>query len=76
MERLRTLWTMTRRPNTPTVVAAIFDTPNGHELRIMAADDPDNVLDSLLSETGDAPLEARAAHARRLLEEVGWRVQD
>lgn len=67
---LRTLWAMTREPN-KAITAAIFKTTYGHELRVTYGSD-DNLLDSLLSRTDDAPLEQRAAELRAVLEEKGW----
>jgi hypothetical protein len=34
------------------------------------------VIDSLLSRTGDSPLEVHAGEARGVLEEVGWKVAE
>lgn len=66
----RTLWTMTRHDKT--VTAAIYLTDVGRELRVHYGADVDNLLDSLLSRTGDAPLEVRAADLRSVLTAQGW----
>ena len=70
----RTLWTMTRPPN-KTIMAAIYDVLTGRELRVTYGDET-NPLDTLLSRTGDAPLEARASELREVLESKGWMAQD
>lgn len=68
----RTLWTMTKGA-TKSVMAAIYITDTGRELRVTAGDAA-HLLDSLLSRQGDAPLERRAAELRDLLEIHGWSI--
>lgn len=68
---VRTLWVMTRSPN-KSVTAGIYGHPYGHELRVYYGQDEHNLLDSLLSRTGDAPLEHRAGEIRGVLEQQGW----
>jgi hypothetical protein len=68
---LRTLWVMARPPN-KSVTAGIYETAFGHELRVYYAQQEDNLLDSLLSRTDDAPLEHRAGEIRAVLEQQGW----
>jgi hypothetical protein len=59
MELARTLWTMTRLPNR-SVTATIYETETGRELRVYYGADANNLLDSLLSRSGDDPLELGA----------------
>lgn len=66
----RTLWTMTKAPG-KSVMAAIYITDTGRELRVTTGDDA-HLLDSMLSRTGDGPLEERATELLRLLEVHGW----
>jgi hypothetical protein len=70
LELARTLWTLTRPPN-KTIIAEIFDVETGRERRIRYGDEQ-NLLDSLLSRSGDGPLEERAAELRAVLLEKGW----
>jgi hypothetical protein len=63
---IRTLWVMTR-PTNKSVTAGIYHTRFGHELRVSVGPDQDNVIDSLLSRTDDAPLESRAVELRLVL---------
>jgi len=72
LKLLRTLWTMHRARPQSTVTAAIWQTETGHELRVIYNDDPDNMLDTVLSRTGDAPLEQRATDLRGVLASQGW----
>jgi hypothetical protein len=66
----RTLWTLTKAP-AGSVMAAIYITDTGRELRVTAGDAA-QLLDSLLSRSGDEPLERRAAELRQRLESHGW----
>jgi hypothetical protein len=68
---IRTVWVMTRPPN-KRVTAGIYQTRFGHELRVSVGRDQDNVIDSLLSRTDDAPLESRAVELGLVLEQTGW----
>jgi hypothetical protein len=45
----------------------------GRELRVHYGERVDNLLDSLLSRSGDEPLEFRARELRAVLEGQGWR---
>lgn len=68
---IRTLWVMTRPPNR-SVTAGIYENVYGRELRTYYGQDENNVVDSLLSRTGDAPLEQRAGELRAVLVSQGW----
>lgn len=68
---IRTLWVMTRPPN-KSVTAGIYETLFGSELRVYYGQDENNLLDSLLSRTDDAPLEHRASEIRAVLDSQGW----
>ena len=73
------LWTMRRAREGSqllwpdrTITAAIYHTDAGLELRVVNGDNPNDLYDSLLSRTGDEPLEQRAAELRAVLESKGW----
>jgi hypothetical protein len=74
LELVRLLWTMTRVGKKP-ITAAIYQTALGRELRVHVGADADNVIDSLLSRTDDAPLEYRAKKLWAVLLEKGWTQQ-
>lgn len=67
-EDTRTLWTMTKGDRS--IAAAIYVTNVGRELRVTLGEA--ELLDSMLSRTGDEPLEQRADEMRRALEDKGW----
>lgn len=70
LQLARTLWTLTKAPG-KSVMAAIYITDTGRELRVTTGDDA-HLLDSMLSRAGDEPLERRATELRQLLEVHGW----
>ena len=79
MELARVLWTMWKSRDERSVfgpdrsvTAAIYVTDAGRELRVHYGANINNLLDSLLSREGDAPLEARADHLRSILREQKW----
>ena len=47
-------------------------TDAGRELRVVNGDNPNDLYDSLLSRTGDEPLEVRADGLRAVLLDQGW----
>jgi hypothetical protein len=69
---VRELWTLHKPPNR-TMTATICVTAAGRELRIFHGASSDNLWRSLLSRTGDGPLEAHAEEARTALIAVGWK---
>ena len=68
---VRNLWTLTKPPNR-TITADICEHAVGRELRMYQQGNPDNIWRTLLSRTGDGPLEAHAEEARTVLVAVGW----
>jgi hypothetical protein len=66
----RTLWAM-RKVTGKLVTAAIYRAETGRELRVSYGMD-DDVLETLVSSHGDAPLLARAAELRQKLDKLGW----
>lgn len=65
----RTLWTMTKAPS-KRIEAAIYVTDVGRELRVTLG--ASELVESMLSRTGDPLLEQRADEIRRALEDKGW----
>jgi len=64
----RTLWIMQSAVG-KRITAAIFDVVTGRELRVSLGED---LLESRLSRTDDAPLETRAQEIRTVLATRGW----
>jgi hypothetical protein len=62
------------RPANRSVTCGIYESTFGRELRTYYGSDENNLLDSLLSRTGDEPLEQRASDLRAVLETQGWAV--
>ena len=71
LQRVRTIWIMTRPPN-KSLTAAVYDVETGRELRVYYGQDEFNVVDSLLSRTGEQALLQRASELRQILEWAGW----
>lgn len=69
---MRHLWTVRNSSPDRSITAGIYRNEYGRELRIHWGERPDNLLDSRLSRTDDAPLEARANELRAVLLEQGW----
>jgi hypothetical protein len=72
---VRTLWVMTRPPN-KSVTCGIYENVFGRELRTYYSSDESNLLDSVLSRTGDEPLQHRAGELRAVLVSQGWSAPD
>jgi hypothetical protein len=68
IELTRTLWTMQSAVG-KRITAAIFNVITGRELRVALGED---LLESRLSRTDDAPLETRAQEIRTILATHGW----
>jgi hypothetical protein len=60
------------RPPDKRVTAGIYQHPLGEELRVYYGQNENNLLDSLLSCTDDAPLEYHAAEIRAVFQAQGW----
>jgi hypothetical protein len=73
---MRHLWTVRKSEPDRSITAGVYRNPYGRELRIHWGERPDNLLDSLLSRTDDAPLEFRANELRAVLLEQGWTAAD
>ena len=68
---IRTQWVLTRMRN-KYVTCGIYENQFGRELRTYYGSDESNLLDSLLSRTGDEQLEHRAGELRLVLAQQRW----